>query len=166
MRNLKKITHFSLFYHSGSLSVVPGPKTSASPGNLLKIQITGPAADPPTKSKTLGWGGGGRHSNLCLNKPSTLKSQKPSSTKQKGKSTSVNGIRDGGHLGFFFNSCPNLQSQGSIYPSVQWGYGVSPRSRGCWNLRGTWLPSTSLYGYLARSQLPILTSSLPPYSDW
>lgn len=46
LHKLKKIISFPLFYHSGSLSVIPGPRVSASPGDLLEMQITGLTPDP------------------------------------------------------------------------------------------------------------------------
>lgn len=45
-------------------SVAPGPATSASPGNVLEIQILGPQPGL-SESEIVGMG----PSNLCFNKP-------------------------------------------------------------------------------------------------
>lgn len=45
-------------------SVAPGPATSASPGNVLEIQILGPQPGL-SESESVGMG----PSNLCFNKP-------------------------------------------------------------------------------------------------
>lgn len=123
--NLKKITHFSLFHHSGSLSVVPRPRVSASPGDLLR-RANYWAHFRLTESETLRVD----PSNLCFNKPSTLKSENYWSMEQTEKNIILRGIRDQGYLDsigaelHFLHSCPNLQSRGSIYSSVQWDYRI------------------------------------------
>lgn len=54
LHHLRKITHFPLFSHSSSFIVVLAPRASVSPGNLLKIQITGPTLDL-LNQKFWGW---------------------------------------------------------------------------------------------------------------
>lgn len=65
--NLKKITHSPLFYHTGSLSVVPGPRGSAS---LVK-NANYWAHSRLTELETLRVD----PSNLFFDKPSILKSE-------------------------------------------------------------------------------------------